>query len=70
MRSREKEIDLCLFTLKRQLPQLNLRRIPAIKFFRITHQTDKGYASLFVKPFSSRLLQISTRFNCRSAVSF
>ncbi len=43
----------------------NLRKIPAIKFFRIAHQIHKGYASLFVKPFSSRLLQISTMFNCR-----
>ena len=46
------------------LPLENLRKILKIKFFRITHQIHKGYASLFVKPFSSRLLQISTRFNC------
>ncbi len=43
----------------------NLRKILAIKTFRIAHQIHKGYASLFVKPFSSRLLQIFNMFNCR-----
>ncbi len=41
----------------------NLREILAIKFFRITHQIHQGYASLAVKTFSSRLLQISTMFD-------
>ncbi len=52
-------------SLKRQLPMANLRKILAIKSFRISHQIHKGYASIFVKPFSSRLLQIFTMFNCR-----
>ena len=43
----------------------NLRKILAIKSFRISHQIHKGYASFFVKPFSSMLLQIFTMFNCR-----
>ncbi len=42
-----------------------LRKILAIKFFRITYQIHKGYASLLVKPSRSTLLQISTRFSCR-----
>ncbi len=42
-------------SLKRQLPLANLRKILATKFFRITHQIHQGYASLFVKPFSSTL---------------
>ncbi len=46
----------------------NLRKILAIKPFLITHQIHKGYASLFVKPFSSRLLQIFNMFNCRFQV--
>ncbi len=46
----------------------NLLKILPIKFFRITPQIQKGYASLFVKPFSSRLPQISTTFNCRFKV--
>ncbi len=46
----------------------NLSNILAIKFFRIAHQIHKGYASLFAEPFSSRLLQISTMFNCRFKV--
>ncbi len=49
---------------------VNLRKILAIKTFRITHQIHKGYASLFVKPFSSRLLQIFHMFNCRFQVNF
>ncbi len=43
---------------------VNLPKILAIKFFRITHQIHAGYASQFVKAFSSRLLRISTIFNC------
>ncbi len=46
----------------------NLLKILAIKSFRITHRIDKRYASLFVKAFSSRLLQISTRFDCHVKV--
>ncbi len=42
-----------------------LCKILAAKFFRITHQIHEGYASILVKPFSSRLLQISTRVNGR-----
>ena len=52
-------------SLKRQLPMANLRKILAIKNFRISHQIHKGYASIFVKPFSSRFLPIFTMFNCR-----
>ncbi len=51
--------------LKTPVAKANLRKILAIKFFRITHQIREGYASLFIKPFSSRLLQISPVFNCR-----
>ena len=47
---------------------VNLRKILAIKFFRISHQIHKGFASIFVKPFSSRLLQIFTMLNCRFKV--
>ncbi len=47
----------------------NLRKILAIKFFRIAHQIHNRYGSLFVKPFSSRLLQISTVFNYRFKVN-
>ncbi len=43
-------------TLNRQLPKANLRQIHG------------KYASRFVKPYSSRLLQISTMFNCRFKV--
>ncbi len=43
---------------------VNFRKILEIKSFQITRQIHKGYASLFVKPFSSRILQICTRFNC------
>ena len=43
----------------------NLRKILAIKSFRISHQIHKGFATIFVKPFSSRHLQIFTMFNCR-----
>ncbi len=50
-----------LSTLKGQLPL-------ATKFFRNTDQVHKGYASRFVKPFSSRLLQISKMFNWRFEV--
>ncbi len=55
-------------TLKRQLPMANLRKILAVKPFRISHQIHKGFASVFIKPFSSRLLQIFTMFNCRFKV--
>ncbi len=41
--------------LIRQLPLANLHKILGIKFFRATHQIHKGDASIFVKPFSSRL---------------
>ncbi len=54
-------------TLKRQLPKANLRKILAIKFFRITRQIHKGYASLLVNPFSSRLRGSAA---LRSAESF
>ena len=43
----------------------NLRKVLAIKSFRITHQIHKGAASFFVMPFSSKPLQIFTMFNCR-----
>ncbi len=46
----------------------NLRKSLEIKSFRITHQIHQGGASFFVKPFSSRLLQIFNRFNCRFKV--
>ncbi len=47
---------------------MNLLKILAIKSFRITHQIHAGYASQFVKIFSSRLLRISTMFNHRFKV--
>ncbi len=46
-------------TLKQQLPEANLRKILAIKCFRITPQFHKEFASLFVKPFSFRPLQMA-----------
>ena len=47
---------------------MNLRKVLAIKPFQITHQIHKGYASFFVMSFSSRPLQIFTKFNCRFKV--
>ncbi len=46
----------------------NPLKILAIKSFRITHQIHAGYASQFVKGFSTSLMRISTNFNCRFKV--
>ena len=65
----ERTLELVMgINLKRQLPLTNPRKVLAIKPFQITHQIHKGYASFFVMSFSSRHLQIFTRFNCRFKV--
>ena len=52
-------------TLKRQLALMNVSKVLGINPFQITHQIRKGYASLFVMPFSSRPLQIFIKLHSR-----